>query len=125
MGQKHLREKREIHEFKKRAGWKDEHHIELPCSRGGSNTESNILVMDAYRHDAWHLLFYNKTLTEIIGHFKLVVSIKEFLHSINNYYKHSAFHLLFGRKTLDQIIALLLKVQEIKRSQRVYLRLSA
>ena len=121
---KHLREKHGVHEFKKRAGWKDDHHIELR-SRGGSKIESNLLVMDAYRHDAWHLLFSNKTLGEIIGLFKLVKSIKELLHSINSYYKHSAFYLLFGRKSLEEIIALLMKLQQLKRAQKVYLLLSA
>jgi hypothetical protein len=125
MAQKRLREKREIHKFEKRAGWTDDHHLELPCSRGGDKTASNILVMDAYRHDAWHLLFCNNTLNEVIGHFMFVKSIKEFLHSINNYYKHSAFHLLFGHKTLNQIIELLLKLKQLKRAQKFYFRLSA
>lgn len=125
MGQKHLREKREIHEFKKRAGWTDDHHLELPCSRGGDKTDSNILVMDAYRHDAWHLLFCNNTLKEVIRNFMFVKSIKEFLSSINNYYKHSAFRLLFGSKTLNQVIELLLKLQQLKKAQKYYFRLSA
>jgi hypothetical protein len=125
MNQRRLREKREIHEFKKRAGWTDDHHLELPRSEGGDKTASNILVMDAYRHDAWHLLFYNNTLSEVIRQFMFVKSIKEFLYSINNYYKHSAFRLLFGSKTLNQIIELLLKLQQLKRAQRFYFRLSA
>ena len=125
MSKKHLREKRDVHEFKKRAGWSDDHHIDIPSSRGGATIDSNILTMDAYRHDAWHLLFLNRTLNEVINLFKLAKSLKELLRSIESYYKHSAFYLLFRSKTQEQIIALLLRVQSLKRSQRLYLRLSA
>ena len=62
----HQREKRCIHQFKKRAGWKDPHHLR-PLSRGGDSIQSNIINLDGYRHDAWHLLFGNLTLSEIIG----------------------------------------------------------
>ena len=120
-----MREKRDVHEFKNRAGWSDGHHIDIPSSRGGDTLPHNILIMDAYRHDAWHLLFSNKTLKEIINTFYTVRSIKEFLHQIFSYYKHQAFHLLFGNKTVDEILDLLLRIQRLKRSQRVYLRLSA
>lgn len=62
---KQQREKREVHKFKIKAGFRDEHHLK-PRERGGQSTPSNLLLLDAYRHDAWHLLFGNKTLDEII-----------------------------------------------------------
>ena len=54
------------HRFQKRAGFTDEHHL-IPGSRGGQTIGSNLLKLDAYRHSAWHLLFGNKTLSEIIA----------------------------------------------------------
>ena len=125
MEKTHMREKKDVHKFERRAGWNDDHHIDIPSSRGGEKIDSNILLMDVYRHDAWHLLFSNKTLKEIINTFQVIKSVKEFLHSIIDYYKHQAFHLLFGNKSLDEVLALLLRVQKIKRAQRVYLRISA
>ena len=41
------------------------HHL-TPKSRGGQAVESNLLKMDISRHNAWHLLFGNLTLKEII-----------------------------------------------------------
>jgi hypothetical protein len=57
------REKREVHQFKKRAGWKDSHHL-TPRSRGGEDIASNTSMLDGYRHDAYHLLFGTCTLAE-------------------------------------------------------------
>ncbi|HPI82684.1 MAG TPA: hypothetical protein PK122_05650, partial [Candidatus Paceibacterota bacterium] len=59
------REKKSQHRFLKRAGFTDCHHLK-PCQRGGQSISSNLLEMDAYRHDAWHLFFNNMTLDEII-----------------------------------------------------------
>lgn len=66
------REKHSQHQFKKRAGFKDEHHLK-PSERGGESILSNLLILDAYRHDAWHLLFHNLTLDEIIN---LLIRVK-------------------------------------------------
>jgi len=49
----------------KRAGTTNRHHLR-PKSRGGDALESNLLVMDIERHNAWHFLFKNLTLDEII-----------------------------------------------------------
>ncbi|MFA6514652.1 MAG: hypothetical protein WCT42_00075 [Candidatus Paceibacterota bacterium] len=114
-----------MHGFKNRAGWNDEHHIKTPCSRGGETIDSNLLLIDVYRHDAWHLLFSNQTLREIIAHLKNYCSTKDFLLSVNNYYKHPAFRLLFGSKPLNEIIALLLRIQHAKDSQRIRIKLAA
>lgn len=67
------REKREVHKFKKKAGWNDRHHLKPH----GDTIPSNLLLIDAYKHDALHLLFGNKTLDEIIELLIRVRDIKE------------------------------------------------
>ena len=57
------REKREVHQFKKRAGWNDDHHLQAQ-SKGGQDIDSNVSRLDAYRHDAYHLLFGTASLIE-------------------------------------------------------------
>ena len=59
------RQKKNVHRFQQRAGCTEPHHLQ-PSSRGGEGIDSNLLNMDVYRHDAWHLLFKNSTLEEII-----------------------------------------------------------
>ena len=125
MGETLKRQKRKLHGFKKKAGWNDEHHIKAPCSRGGEKIKSNLLLIDVYRHDAWHLLFCNQTLKEIITLLQKYPDLKRFLFTIDNYYKHDAFHLLFGDKSLNQVIIFLKRIQSIKDSQQIYLRLTA
>lgn len=49
-----------------RSGKKNKHHL-TPRSRGGSSDPDNLLEMDISRHIAWHFLFGNKTLDEIIA----------------------------------------------------------
>ena len=71
------RENRKRHQFKKRAGFNDKHHLK-PSSRGGQTIGSNLIQLDAYRHDSWHLLFGNKTLDEII---ELLVRLKHIKES--------------------------------------------
>ena len=70
------RESRDRHKFKRRAGFKDKHHLK-PKSRGGQSISSNLLELDAYRHDAIHLLFGDKTLDEIIELLMRLKHIKE------------------------------------------------
>ena len=49
----------------KRSGIKSRHHLK-PKSRGGESIESNLIDFDRSRHDAWHFLFSNLTLDEVI-----------------------------------------------------------
>lgn len=58
-----------------RAGQTNRHHL-LPRSRGGDSLESNLLVMDIERHNAWHFLFQNQTLDEIIEVLERLRSMK-------------------------------------------------
>lgn len=41
------------------------HHL-IPKSRGGQKIQSNILLIDIKRHNAWHALWGNRTLDEVI-----------------------------------------------------------
>ena len=46
--------------------YKSRHHLR-PRSRNGSDLDSNLLILWRNKHDAWHLLFGNRTLGEIIN----------------------------------------------------------
>lgn len=85
-----VREKRRIHCFKKRAGWKDKHHLK-PKEKGGQSVDSNIIMLDAYRHSAWHLLFKNKSLDEVIHLLQRLKeakqSPKDWINSLNKHHK--------------------------------------
>jgi hypothetical protein len=63
----------------KRAGEMNRHHLR-PRSRGGDSLESNLLVMDIERHNAWHFLFQNQTLDEIIEALERLRSMKRSKH---------------------------------------------
>jgi len=52
------------------------HHL-TPRSRGGSSLESNLLWIDIERHRAWHAVFGNMTLDEVISLLKRVRRAKE------------------------------------------------
>ena len=72
----HTMKKHSEHQFKVRAGFKTTHHIR-PRSRGGESTSSNLIQLDAYRHNAWHLLFSNLTIDEVITLLEKLKHIKE------------------------------------------------
>lgn len=59
-----------------RAGKNNRHHLR-PKSRGGDALESNLLVMDMERHNAWHFLFKNMTLDEIINLLSRIREVKK------------------------------------------------
>jgi hypothetical protein len=73
---KNQREKWSVHLFKKRANFNDYHHIVIPKSRGGETVFENMFRLNAYRHDAWHLLFKDLTLDEIVALLQRVKKIK-------------------------------------------------
>lgn len=50
---------------KKKAIYGTRHHV-LPTSRDGTNHGSNIIIVPQNKHDAYHLLFQNKTPEEVI-----------------------------------------------------------
>ena len=59
-----------------RRKYQNKHHLK-PKSRGGQSLESNLLWIDIERHRAWHAVFGNMTLDEIIALLKRVRRAKE------------------------------------------------
>lgn len=45
---------------------KNRHHLK-PKSRGGQKVDSNMLLIDMEKHNAWHVLWGNRTLEEVIA----------------------------------------------------------
>jgi len=113
-----------IHQFRYKAGVKNKHHILKP-NRGGMTIDYNLLKIDVLKHDAFHYIFKEKTLREVIALLKRKRDNKDFLRSIKKEYKHAAFRLLFGNKRIDEIIHLLQRVQRAKDSQYIKLKLTA
>lgn len=62
-------------EFLERAGYKNRHHIQNK-SQGGDWSKQNILILDARRHSAWHLLFKNKNFHQVIDLLKRTIAMK-------------------------------------------------
>lgn len=111
------------HQFKERAGFSDYHHLKTR-HRGGQSISSNLLRMDAYRHDAWHLFFKNRTLDEIII-LLFGIRFKNIQSIISSFYnkvgidecRNNAWFLLFGDQSIEKIIRLLIRVQRFKKYQ--------
>ena len=121
------REKKSQHKFLERAGFSDYHHLK-PCQRGGQSISSNLLRMDAYRHDAWHLFFKNMTLDEIIIFLFRIrpKNTPSIIFSFYNnggidVYRNNAWLLLFGDQSIEEIIRLLIRVKRFKRHQSLKL----
>lgn len=51
---------------------RNRHHLK-PKSRGGDKTQDNLLLIDIERHLAWHNLWGNRTLDEVIA---LLIRVK-------------------------------------------------
>jgi len=66
------RGKRTEHGFATKKKACDHHHL-IPRSKGGESIDSNLLKIDIYRHDAFHLLFKDRTIVEIISIFKNII----------------------------------------------------
>lgn len=74
---KHYRRKRGgKRTYLNRSGWSNKHHLRAK-SLGGTDDLSNLIRLDDMRHAAWHLLWGNKTIGEIIAILKRVADIKE------------------------------------------------
>jgi hypothetical protein len=52
------------------------HHIKNKCM-GGGNELSNLLALNKQRHEAWHLLFHNLNLDEIISLLQRLKKVKD------------------------------------------------
>jgi len=57
-----------------------DHHL-IPASRGGTGPNRRILAIPADQHEAWHTLFGNATLDEIVAE---LASIQEFFEDSDN-----------------------------------------
>ena len=55
--------KKQKRTYLKRAGRKNRHH-NLAKQRGGRKEPTNMILLDEYRHSAYHLLFGNRTFKE-------------------------------------------------------------
>jgi hypothetical protein len=55
---------------------RNRHHLR-PRSRGGKKHKANMLLIDIERHKAWHTLFGNHTLDEVLGLLLRVKRAKE------------------------------------------------
>jgi len=53
------------------------HHLKNKC-RGGQSVESNLLWIDIERHKAWHILFRNLNLDEVIDLLIRVRRLKDY-----------------------------------------------
>ena len=53
------------------------HHLK-PKSRGGQGVKSNLILIDMERHCAWHQLWGNRTLNEIILLLQRLQQIKKY-----------------------------------------------
>ena len=51
---------------------RNRHHL-IPKSRGGNKIQSNLLLIDMEKHCAWHILWKNRTLDEVI---ELLIRVK-------------------------------------------------
>jgi hypothetical protein len=54
---------------------RNKHHL-TPKKRGGDNEPENILLLGVFQHMAWHILFGQKTLEEVIRLLQRVHSAK-------------------------------------------------
>jgi hypothetical protein len=111
------RGKRTTHNFATKRNVCDYHHL-IPRSKGGESIGSNLLKIDVYRHDAFHLLFKDRTILEIISILKKYNTINDFMKTIDNYFKWKALLLLFGKKNIDEIIYLLERINRAKFHQK-------
>jgi hypothetical protein len=73
-------------QYLKRSGIKNRHHLTNKC-KGGANDEWNLIRLDTARHNAWHLLFKNLSLPEVIDLLKRLQHIKETQRMNNEYGK--------------------------------------
>lgn len=89
------------------------HHL-VAKTRNGTRKPSNCLRLWRDRHTAYHLLFNNDTLDEIIS--KLTQHPCKFTeYVITNKKRYQAYELLFRNKHVSEIIEILKRVRRIKK----------
>ena len=65
--------KRKRRNKKRRRHYLTRHHL-IPRSRGGKDNRRNILMLEARKHEVWHILFGNLTIDEAI---ELLIRVKK------------------------------------------------
>ena len=63
----------------------NEHHLLRAKSLGGSSDPENLVTLDVSRHDAYHFLFGNLTLDEVI---EMLIRLKRYQKSRKGKVKH-------------------------------------
>lgn len=120
-----------------------EHHI-IPKSRHGVKEPGNVLNLERSKHDAWHILFDNKTLDEIIHYLRRLQNEQEEKILDNRYSlrqrggvfvlpepkvgsfdpqgvldfpakKHFAWYSLFGNRNIEEAISCLELVRGLQK----------
>lgn len=85
------------------------HHILNRVNRGG-NQKSNLLRFERNREKAWHYLFKNRSIKEVIA----VLNISKILLSRDD---RRVWKFLFGHKSVQEVIELLKRVDRAKSAQ--------
>lgn len=82
MGRYPFRKKNRQKKLKKRYHpGRNKHHL-VPRSRGGNNTEQNLLLLDVHKHDLWHRLWGNRTIEEILALLSRMARMKRHQHTL-------------------------------------------
>ncbi len=58
---------------------RNKHHL-IPRSRGGNNSDRNLLLIDIEKHEAWHRIFGLRSLREIISLLQRLDRMKRHQH---------------------------------------------
>jgi hypothetical protein len=86
-----------------------QHHIINKC-KGGGNQKSNLLRFERNREKAWHYLFRNRSIKEVIA----ILGISKILLSRDD---RRVWYFLFGHKSVQEVIELLKRVDRAKSAQ--------
>lgn len=87
------------------------HHL-VPKSKGGCKRQHNLLRLWRDKHDSFHFIFGNATLTEILS---ILLYGKR---NIGKWVGTAHWVLLFGNKNCVEVYALLVRVQRMKNRLR-------
>jgi hypothetical protein len=87
------------------------HHL-LAKSRGGTLSPINTLDIWRDKHDAWHRIFHNYNLDEIIA----MLNCRR--NPFTKRFGDDSWDTLFYRKSPDAVLAILVRLRRIKRSLR-------
>lgn len=61
---------------RKHLSGRNRHHL-IPRSRGGTNSDRNMLLMDIEKHELWHQLWGTRTIEEILALLSRMATMKK------------------------------------------------